>query len=128
MTLCKNLLLHVYCLADFVVPSCPISVQSLGNAVVWETPSMPSGEIMQYEIQFFIPDTHLRMNSYRNSKGTFYMVKNEDTLGDPQSTYFRVHLYFIGRARYLELLQHGLYHRFVVIHLLVQENGVMLIL
>ena len=101
MTLCKSLLLHVYCLADFVVPSRPISVQSLGNAVMWETPSMPSGEITQYEIQFFIPDTHLRMNSFRNSKSTFYMVKNEGTLGEPQSTYVRVHLHLIRRTRHL---------------------------
>ena len=81
----------MYCLAYLAVPSVPINVQSLGNVVVWETPSMPSGEITQYEIQFFIPGTDLRMNSFRNSKGTFYVAKSEATLGEPPSTYFRVH-------------------------------------
>ena len=51
---------------------------------------MPSGEITQYEIQFFIPGTHLRMTNFRNSKGTFYTVQNEDKLGE--STHFKVYL------------------------------------
>ena len=73
-----------------VLPSRPISVQSHGDVIVWDMPLRPNGEITEYEIQFFIPGTLQRINRSRNSKGTFYVVQNEDKLGGSLGTYFRV--------------------------------------
>ena len=72
------------------VPSRPVNVQSHGDVIVWDTPPRPYGGITEYEIQFFIPGTRQRITHSRNSEGTFYVVQNEDNLGGPQGTYFRV--------------------------------------
>ena len=67
-------------------------MQSYGDVVVWNEPLSPNGQITEYEIQFLIPDTQLRINRSRNSRGTFYTVQDEDKLGGVENTYFRVRI------------------------------------
>ena len=85
MNSCCHNLLHV-------VPSDPVDVQFYGDVVVWNEPLNPNGQITEYEIQFLIPGTQLRINRSRNSRGTFYAVREEDKLGGIQDTYFRVRI------------------------------------
>ena len=75
-----------------VVSSQPVDVQSYGDVVVWNEPLNPNGLITEYEIQFLVPGTQLRITRSRNSQGTFYTVQNEDKLGRLQNTYFRVRI------------------------------------
>ena len=72
------------------VSSDPVDLQSFGDVVVWNEPLNPNGQITEYEIQFFIPDTQLRITRSRNSQGTFYTVQGEDRLGE--NAHFRVRI------------------------------------
>ena len=65
-------------------------MKSHGFIIVWEMPLRPNGEITEYEIQFFVPDTEQRIIRSRNREGTFYTVQDQDSLAGPLRTFFRV--------------------------------------
>ena len=72
------------------VSSAPVDLQSFDDVIVWNEPLNPNGQIIEYEIQFFIPDTQLRITRSRNNQGTFYAVQDEDRLGE--NPHFRVRI------------------------------------
>ena len=77
---------------SFIVPSSPVNVVSYGDVIVWEEPLSTNGVINKYEIQFFILGSELSLTRSRNRCGTFYVVKDEDQLGESRNadTYFQV--------------------------------------
>lgn len=77
-----------------LVSSDPVDVQSYGDVVVWNEPLNPNGQITEYEIQFLVPGTQLRITRSRNIQGTFYAVQDDDKLGGTQNTYVRVRIPF----------------------------------
>ena len=88
ISMCYNYFRIITCFV--LVSSDPVDVQSYGDVVVWNEPLNPNGQITEYEIQFLISGTQLRITRSRNSQGTFYIVQDEDKLGEIQNTYFRV--------------------------------------
>ena len=72
------------------VSSAPVDLQSFDDVIVWNEPLNPNGQIIEYEIQFFIPDTQLRITRSRNNQGTFYAIQDEDRLGE--NAHFRVRI------------------------------------
>ena len=72
------------------VSSAPVDLQSFDDVIVWNEPLNPNGQIIEYEIQFFIPNTQLRITRSRNNQGTFYAVQDEDRLGE--NAHFRVRI------------------------------------
>ena len=79
------------------VSSDPVDLQSFGDVIVWNEPLNPNGQIIEYEIQFFIPDTQQRITRSRNSQGTFYAVQDEGRLGE--NAHFRVRIpYMISHS------------------------------
>ena len=83
-------MLYVISYYFVTVSSAPVDLQSFGDVVVWNEPLNPNGQIIEYEIQFFIPNTQLRITRSRNSQGTFYAVQDEDRLGE--NAHFRVRI------------------------------------
>ena len=81
--------MYIIIMSHFVsVSSAPVDLQSFDDVIVWNEPLNPNGQIIEYEIQFFIPNTQLRITRSRNNQGTFYAVQDEDRLGG--NAHFRV--------------------------------------
>ena len=57
---------------------------------MWGRPRDPNGELTGYEIQFYIPDTEIRMTKTIPRVKTFYTLQEGDKLGGPHNTFFRV--------------------------------------
>lgn len=74
----------------FAGPSPPIDVQALCNVVVWGAPLNPNGKITEYETEFFIPDADVAIVRHIPKDRTFYIVEEEDKLGDSSNVLVRV--------------------------------------
>ena len=68
----------------------PIDVQALCNVVVWGMPLNPNGKITEYETEFFIPDADVAIVRHIPKDRTFYIVEEEDKLGDNSNVLVRV--------------------------------------
>ena len=71
-------------------PSPPIEFQSLCNVVVWGMPVNPNGEILRYEVQFYVPGTQLEVAKEIPHDRTFYIVEYADKLSLYGGTFVRV--------------------------------------
>lgn len=74
----------------FAGPSPPIDVQALCNVVVWGAPLNPNGKITEYATEFFIPDADVAIVRHIPKDRTFYIVEEEDKLGDSSNVLVRV--------------------------------------
>jgi hypothetical protein len=62
----------------------------LCNVVVWGTPLNPNGKITEFEAEFFIPDANVAIVRHIPKDRTFYIVEEEDNLGDLSNILVRV--------------------------------------
>ena len=54
-------------------------------------PFNPNGDLTGYEVQFYIPDTQIRMLREVAQDRTFYITEEDDKLGGvPRNTFVRV--------------------------------------
>ena len=60
------------------------------NIVVWATPLNPNGKITEFEAEFFIPDANITIVRRIPKDRTFYIVEEEDKLGDLSNILVRV--------------------------------------
>ena len=60
------------------------------NIVVWATPLNPNGKITEFEAEFFIPDANITIVRSIPKDRTFYIVEEEDKLGDLSNILVRV--------------------------------------
>lgn len=72
-------------------------VQALCSVVVWYSPEVPNyyNNITDYDVRLYAHSSQLPEQSLTRqvgSNGTFYIISDEDNLGNGDETYVQVHI------------------------------------